>query len=132
MLWQELPLSWSSKPASRIPSDWFVVEQRQSKASGENRNASHPVNAILNYGYAVLESQARIASAMLGFDTSVSCLQAMKHGRPSLIFDLIEPLRLKLDRRRVVDTAAHPPYPLVEARGFEPLTCCMQSNCSPN
>lgn len=100
-LWQELPLSWSSKSESRIPTDWFGVEQRQSRVSGENRNASHPVNAILNYGYAVLESQVRIASAMLGLDTSVSYLHAMKHGRPSLIFDLIEPLRPKLDRRLI-------------------------------
>lgn len=100
-LWQELSLNWSSKSASRIPPDWFNVEQRQSKVSGENRNASHPVNAILNYGYAVLESQVRIACAMLGFDTSVSYLHAMKHDRPSLIFDLIEPLRPKLDRRLV-------------------------------
>ncbi len=100
-LWQELPLNWSSKSVSRIPPDWFAVEQRQSKVSGENRNANHPVNAILNYGYAVLESQVRIACAMFGFDTSVSYLHAMKHGRPSLIFDLIEPLRPKLDRRLI-------------------------------
>lgn len=100
-LWQELPLAWSSKSESRIPPDWFGVEQRQPKVSGENRNASHPVNAILNYGYAVLESQVRIASAMLGFDTSVSYFHAMKHGRPSLIFDLIEPLRPRLDRRLI-------------------------------
>jgi CRISPR-associated protein Cas1 len=38
---------------------------------------------------------------MLGFDTSVSYLDAMKHGRPSLIFDLIEPLRPRLDRRLI-------------------------------
>jgi hypothetical protein len=28
-LWQELPLNWSSKSATRIPPDWFAVEQRQ-------------------------------------------------------------------------------------------------------
>jgi len=67
--WQELPLSW--EPKSVIPSDWLEVEHRQSKVSGDNRNASHPVNAILNYGYAVLESQVRIAAAMLGLDTSI-------------------------------------------------------------
>ena len=46
------------------------MEQRQSKVSGINRNANHPVNAILNYGYAVLESQVRIAAAMHGLDTN--------------------------------------------------------------
>jgi CRISPR/Cas system-associated endonuclease Cas1 len=28
---------------------------------GSNRRATHPVNAMLNYAYAVLESQVRIA-----------------------------------------------------------------------
>lgn len=124
-LWQELPLSWSSKSESRIPPDWFGVEQRQSKVSGENRNASHPVNAILNYGYAVLESQVRIASAMLGFDTSVSYLHAMKHGRPSLIFDLIEPLRPRLDRRLIE---------FISASSFtkDDFTISMQGVCKLN
>jgi CRISPR-associated protein Cas1 len=30
--------------------------------SGRNRHATHPVNAMLNYAYAVLESQVRIAT----------------------------------------------------------------------
>jgi CRISPR/Cas system-associated endonuclease Cas1 len=30
--------------------------------SGRNRHATRPVNAMLNYAYAVLESQVRIAS----------------------------------------------------------------------
>jgi CRISPR-associated protein Cas1 len=49
----------------------------------------------------VLESQVRIASAMLGLDTSVSYLHAMKHGRSSLIYDLMEPLRPAVDRRLI-------------------------------
>jgi len=97
-LWQYLDVAWTSKSQRFVPSDWSFVSGRESKVSGVNRNASHPVNAILNYGYAVLESQVRIAAAMLGLDTSVSYLHAMKHGRSSLIFDLMEPLRPKLDR----------------------------------
>ncbi len=97
-LWQDLPVSWSSKAERFVPPDWSFISGRESKVSGINRNASHPVNAILNYGYAVLESQVRIATAMLGLDANVSYLHAMKHGRSSLIFDLMEPLRPKLDR----------------------------------
>jgi len=83
----------------RVPPDWLIYEQQQSKVSKINRHASHPANAILNYTYAALESQVRIAASMIGFDTGVACPHAMKHGRSSLIYDLIEPLRPLADRK---------------------------------
>jgi CRISPR associated protein Cas1 len=36
-----------------------------------NRNASHPVNAILNYAYAVLQSQIQIGAVAKGYDPTV-------------------------------------------------------------
>jgi hypothetical protein len=33
-----------------------------------NRNAAHPINAILNYAYAMLESQVRIKGVAEGYD----------------------------------------------------------------
>lgn len=96
-LWKELPLNWSKKSIGRIPDEWRTFGQRESKVGGENRNASHPVNAILNYGYAVLESQVRIACAIIGLDAGISYLHAAKDGRDSLVFDLIEPLRVELE-----------------------------------
>jgi hypothetical protein len=43
---------------------------RQSLVSGNNRNASHPMNALLNYAYAMLESQVRAATVAAGLDPS--------------------------------------------------------------
>lgn len=79
--WQSLPLRWKGIGRHPIPSDWHRVGQRQSFArkKGRNCNASHPVNAILNYAYAALESQVRIRSRCRGLrsdDWPSACLSA--------------------------------------------------------
>jgi CRISPR-associated protein Cas1 len=66
-------------------------------ASGRNRNATHPVNAMLNYAYAVLESQVRIATVSQGLDPHVGYLHACRPGRVALVYDLMEPLRPQID-----------------------------------
>jgi CRISP-associated protein Cas1 len=50
--------------------------------SGRNRYATHPVNAMLNYAYAVLESQMRIAAASQGLDPAIGYLHTNRSGRP--------------------------------------------------
>ena len=66
--------------------------------SGRNRHAAHPVNAILNYAYAVLESQVRIATVSQGLDPTTGYLHAVRPGRMALVYDLMEPLRPRVDR----------------------------------
>jgi len=66
--------------------------------SGRNRHATHPVNAMLNYGYAVLESQARIATIAQGLDPAIGYLHTFRPGRVSLVYELMEPLRPQVDR----------------------------------
>jgi hypothetical protein len=39
-----------------------------------NRNAAHPVNAILNYAYASLESEIRIKAISVGYDPQSASL----------------------------------------------------------
>lgn len=95
--WQGEPLKWKVRKA--IPDYWLTVGRRESPVSNTNRHAAHPVNAILNYGYAVLESQVRIALGIYGFDFNVSYLHARQHRRDSLVYDLMEPLRPVLDAR---------------------------------
>lgn len=60
--WHSLPLRWKGTSRHPIPSEWYCVGQRRSflRQKPRNNNACHPVNAILNYAYAVLESQIRI------------------------------------------------------------------------
>src|SRR5262249_6144829 len=48
--------------------------------------------------YAVLESQVRLATVAEGVDPTIGYLHAMRPGRAALVYDLMEPLRPKIDR----------------------------------
>lgn len=52
---------------------------------------------MLNYAYAVLESQVRIATVSLGLDPTIGYLHARRPRRVSLVYDLMEPLRPRID-----------------------------------
>jgi hypothetical protein len=57
-------LLWRASARHPIPDEWRTVGPRYSRAYSASRNASHPVNAILNYAYAVLPSQVQIKAAV--------------------------------------------------------------------
>jgi CRISP-associated protein Cas1 len=61
--WRSIELRWKGTGKKPIPPEWRRVGMRGDVLRRSNRNAHHPVNALLNYGYAVLESQVRIAIA---------------------------------------------------------------------
>src|SRR5215218_9674903 len=78
--WQLLPLKWTRRKP--VPPEWEYVGVRPSLLGGGNRYATHPVNAMLNYAYAVLESQVRIATVSQGLDPkSHTCTAADADGR---------------------------------------------------
>jgi CRISPR-associated endonuclease Cas1 len=66
--------------------------------SGRNRHATHPLNAMLNYAYAVLESQVRTVTVSHGLDPTIGYLHTRRPGRAALVYDLMEPLRPQVDR----------------------------------
>ena len=51
---------------------------------------------MLNYLYAVLESEARLAAAALGLDPGIGVMHVDSPARDSLACDLMEPVRPKL------------------------------------
>jgi hypothetical protein len=57
----------------------------------------NPPNAVLNYLYAILESEARLAAAELGFDPGLGVLHKDTPNRYSLACDLMEPIRPLVD-----------------------------------
>ena len=63
-----------------------------------NRNAAHPVNAILNYAYAALESEIRIKAVSDGYDPTIGIVHEGGDGSSKFVFDLMEPERSKVDR----------------------------------
>jgi CRISPR-associated protein Cas1 len=53
---------------------------------------------MLNYAYAVLESQVRKATVAQGLDPTIGYLHTCRPGRAALVYDLMEPLRPQVDR----------------------------------
>lgn len=69
------------------------------------RDAQDPVNAALNYGYGILYSQIERAIIMAGLDPYAGYVHADRPGKPSLVYDLIEPFRAPVVDRTVVAMA---------------------------
>lgn len=59
--------------------------------------ASDQINCMLNYGYAILESECLRAINIVGLDPHVGFLHEMKIGSKSLAYDLQEPFRFLID-----------------------------------
>jgi len=97
--WKATPLRWKESARHPIPEDWRSVGSRTSRFNvAGNRNASHPVNAILNYAYAVLQSQVQIKAVADGYDPMLGIMHFERDRSPAFVFDLMEPERPKVDR----------------------------------
>ena len=100
LAWQDVPISWKGTERKPIREDWHRCGMRHGLfQDGSNRHAVHPVNAMLNYAYASLESQVQIAVVSFGLDPILGYLHASRWGRFALVYDLMEPLRPQVDRR---------------------------------
>ena len=53
---------------------------------------------MLNYAYAVLESQVRISIVSQGLDPTIAYLHTSRRDRVALVYDLMELLRSQADR----------------------------------
>jgi CRISPR-associated endonuclease Cas1 len=108
LCWREFAISWKGIGRKPIPSEWHRAGLRQGVLmDGTNRHATHPVNAMLNYAYACLESQVRIAAATYGLDPTIGYLHAVLPRRLALVYDLMEPLRPHVDRMVLEVTRAN-------------------------
>jgi CRISP-associated protein Cas1 len=97
--WVGIPIKWRGASRRPIPDNWRFIEQRSSPYHlAGNRNAAHPVNAILNYAYAALESEIRIKAIADGYDPTIGIMHEGNDGSSKFIFDLMEPERPKVDR----------------------------------
>ncbi len=100
--WRGLPLRWRRQARSPVPKSWQLAEGRGSmrdRRGASNRHATHPVNAMLNYAYAILHSQVQIEAIGEGYDPRLGIMHESRPEAQALIFDLVEP------RRPIVDAA---------------------------
>ena len=73
------------------------------KFSGRNRRPPRdPVNAMLSLGYTLLHAEAVLALYGSGLDPFVGFYHALDFGRESLACDLVEPLRVEVDRHTLM------------------------------
>lgn len=95
--WSTLPVNFPKTDLPRVPDHWRKFGARVSPLTGSPRLAANPANAILNYLYCVLESEARLAAAALGLDPGLGVLHVDTPARDSLACDLMEPVRSNVD-----------------------------------
>src|ERR1035438_4758315 len=106
--WSTLPINFPKNQLSRVPEHWRSFGARVSPLTGSPRHATNPPNAILNYLYSVLQSEARLAAAALGLDPGLGVLHVDTTARDSLACDLMEVVRPQVDAYLVDWITRHP------------------------
>jgi CRISPR-associated endonuclease Cas1 len=95
--WHRLPVNFPVSDLRRVPEHWRTFGTRKSPLTGSPRLAVNPANAMLNYMYALLESEARLAASAVGLDPGIGFLHVDTDARDSLACDLMEPIRPQID-----------------------------------
>lgn len=114
-VWKDnVHLLWSPADTVVVPSHWRVFPGRLSLARQweTNRSASDPINAILNYAYKVLETEALTACRIYGIHPDLGILHKGGTDRHAFALDLMEPVRPFVDRLvlQLIDTYRPPEY----------------------
>lgn len=102
--WQGLQIEWRSRNQHPVPDAWLTISGRNSVGSGKslsNRNARHPLNAVLNYAYAMLASQIQIELVAEGYDPRRGVMHHERKEADSIpfVYDMIEPRRAEVDAK---------------------------------
>lgn len=94
-----MPIKWQGTGRRPIPCDWHRLGARVSPFTNSGWRARHPVNAMLNYAYAVLYGQVRTKIIADGLDPNIGLLHShATKKRDNLTLDLMEPMRPLVDR----------------------------------
>jgi len=75
----------------------FNFQSRKNLSCSWNMSASDPINALLNYGYAILESMVRKGINTIGLEVSISYLHEIAPFKHPLVYDLQELFRYVID-----------------------------------
>ena len=96
--WRDLPVTWPKADLKKVPEHWRSVGSRQSPLTGGPRLAVTPAHAILNYCFALLQAETRLALAALGLDVGLGVgLHTDTANRDSLALDVLEPVRPQVE-----------------------------------
>jgi CRISP-associated protein Cas1 len=106
--WRGIPIEWRGTSRRPLPESWKIIEHRTSQFQiAGNRNAAHPVNAILNYAYAVLQTRIQIDAVAEGYDPTIGIMHEKRAGSSAFIFDLMEAERPMIDQKVLEFVKSH-------------------------
>jgi CRISPR-associated endonuclease Cas1 len=93
-------LSFATRDLRRVPEHWLGFNGRRSVIGlgNTNRRADRPLNALLNYTFALAKAEAVLAATVLGLDPGMGLLHLDTRGRQSMALDLLEPVRPMVER----------------------------------
>jgi CRISPR-associated endonuclease Cas1 len=91
----DVPITFGKR--DRVPDHWRTFGSRASAITGNPRKATNPINAMLNYVYAILEAEASITLQAVGLDPALGVLHADMPNRDSLACDVMEAVRPQVD-----------------------------------
>ena len=102
-LWERMPVRFARRNPQRLGPNgrwhpgrrdpWLTFGPRTSLLSGKPSRATTPGNTLLNYLYAILESEMTVALLARGLDPGIGMFHADIDGRSSLALDAIEAVR---------------------------------------
>ena len=91
--WSDVPICWPRTDERRVPDHWKRFGSRISPLTHSPRLAANPPNALLNFLYEILESEARLSAVAMGLDPAIGFLHVDTPNRDSLACDLMEVCR---------------------------------------
>lgn len=97
--WQNLNLQWKPSKRYPVPDSWLIYRGRSSvhECKPENRRATDPINAMLNYGYAVMHSKLQVKAIADGYSPLLGIMHRQKRTSASYVLDMLEPERPRVD-----------------------------------
>jgi CRISPR-associated endonuclease Cas1 len=106
-VWRNVPVRFARRNPQRLAANgrwragrsdlWLTFGPRASILTGAPFRATTPGNALLNYLYAVLESEMTVALHAAGLDPGIGMFHVDMDGRSSLALDAIEATRPHAD-----------------------------------
>jgi CRISPR-associated endonuclease Cas1 len=106
-LWEDMPVRFARRNPQRLgpngrwrpgrPDPWLTFGPRTSLLTGKPFRATTPGNALLNYLYALLESEMTIALLAVGLDPGIGMFHVDMDGRSPLALDAMEAVRPYVD-----------------------------------
>ncbi|MHB9129872.1 MAG: CRISPR-associated endonuclease Cas1 [Armatimonadota bacterium] len=95
--WENMSIRFTRQDSKNVPAHWLTFGLRSSPITGSSRKAVTPGNALLNYLYAILETETTLACQRVGLDPGLGFLHLDQMARDSLPLDIMETVRPQVE-----------------------------------